>query len=201
MTTTKPTDDNANFSYKLTESLLSHNNDQTSTPRLVTPLPNNAILFQQQPDNSSFNQYIGNQYKQDAPVFLDRLQVPGNNENSNTTFWSYLSKDLDDNNKHTTSIHSKQSTWYEHDSIYTTAAEPLIETSTTLFSMGALFFLFGFIFPPCWWIGSFYPKPKFDEKRKMDSRWRLVNRFFSLGFSTLLVIAIIVLTIVYSKTS
>lgn len=247
---------NNEFSYRLTENLLSQRTPtptgsrsstiqtplQQGIPRpkssappkfIVTSPTNSAMVIQPKDSDSSFNQYIGNHFKQDAPVLLDRLHVtsppprparhtpsPTNNHahDEESTFWSYLSKDLEDvigeGGHHQTSAgpglkesSSKEylnnsnknrhsNTWYENDSIFTTTSD-LIETNSPFFSMGAFLFLFGFICPPSWWVGSFYPTV---PKDRMDSRWKLLNRFFSLGFSTLLVIALIVLAILYSKT-
>ncbi|KAI8879196.1 hypothetical protein K501DRAFT_303862 [Backusella circina FSU 941] len=215
------------FSYRLTESLLSQtpNSSLSSngghrhylkqqhhnslTPQLVSPLPSNAMVVQPRDSSSSFNHYINDYFKQDAPVLLDRLstpspqnkQVTGQNQSATTpsptsAFWAYLSNDLDskppapalseisansidrENEKYV------QPTWEEEES--------------TFFSVGAFLFLFGFIVPPLWWIGSFIPRSKRDCSSKMVERWRLLNRYFSLGFSSLLIIAIIILAVIYS---
>jgi hypothetical protein len=224
------------FSYRLTESLLYQQRPvstiststqtplqqgiprQSSTPKFIVTSPaNDAIVLQPKDSESSFNQYIGTHFKEDAPVLLDRLQVasprtptPTNNnkDEEESTFWSYLSKDLEAGDKpeeksssaanHDKTSHEHLNTWYEYDSIFTTTSSLMEKDAPQLFSMGAFFFLFGFICPPSWWVGSFYPSKPRD---KMDSRWKLLNRFFSLGFSTLLVVALIVLAIVYSKTA
>lgn len=207
---------------------------QQATPRLVTPLPHNSIVIQPKDSDSSFNNYIGNHFKEDAPVLLDRLSVaspippaiPHNPtlKKSESTFWAYLSNDLDgrppptssdisikqynnnNNNNNNTKDTENQNTWYEYDSIFAGQTSSYT-TATHFFSVGAFLFLFGFICPPLWWVGSFCPtrvddryQKKHDVDIKMIKRWRTLNRFFSLGFSTLLVIAIIVLTVIYSKT-
>jgi hypothetical protein len=202
------------FSYRLTESILSQTPNSTissrqqTTPRLVTPLPEHAIVIQPRDSNSSFNHYIGNHFKQDAPVFLDRLdpsRVP-EKKTSESTFWGYLSNDLDSKPLQQDSLSKieKDSTWYEYDFTEHTMT---YSTATHLFSAGAFFFMFGFLFPPLWWVGSFYPTHVYDESKvrydsdiKMLKRWRTLNRFFSLGFSTLLIIALIILAILYTKT-
>lgn len=185
------------FSYRLTESILSqtpsstHSSDRNShsTHRLVSPLPSNSIVFQQQDSNQSFNNYIGTHFKEDAPVLLSRIKEEDITEKTlqEEPYPSYYSP-----------IDSERKINYfdEESSIFS--------VSTHFFSLGAFLFLFGFICPPLWWIGSFYPfrlnTNRFDGDIKMKRRWRLLNRFFSLGFSTLVVIAIIILAIIYSKT-
>ncbi|KAF1806199.1 hypothetical protein V8B55DRAFT_1454771 [Mucor lusitanicus] len=237
------------FSYRLTESILSkatpnstlsskqgsdapYHPQNQPTPRLVTTLPSNSIVIQPKDSDSSFNNYIGTHFKQDAPVLLDRLSVaspippasstPNNPalKKSESTFWAYLSDDLDGRPPMTSSdISAKQydhhgsvakdmehqNTWYEYDSIFAGQTSSYT-TATHFFSAGAFLFLFGFICPPLWWIGSFCPtrvsdqyQHKHDGDIKMIKRWRTLNRFFSLGFSTLLIIAIIVLAVLYSK--
>lgn len=239
------------FSYRLTESILSKTTPNSTlsskqgsdaprnapylpqhqtTPRLVTTLPSNSIVIQPKDSDSSFNNYIGNHFKEDAPVLLDRLSatspIPTGTSNnptlkkSESTFWAYLSDDLDDRPRAISSDISvkqynshgndakdmeHQNTWYEYDSIFAGQTSSYT-TATHFFSTGAFLFLFGFICPPLWWIGSFCPvrvgdryQNKHDGDIKMIKRWRTLNRFFSLGFSTLLIIAIIVLAVLYSK--
>jgi hypothetical protein len=194
---TLPSTDN-DFSFRLTESILSQTPNSTiSSRQQTTPLSENAMVIQPRDSNSSFNHYIGNHFKEKAPVLLDPSRVP------ECTLWGYLSNDLD-STKHlqtASSINNKtiDDTWYEYDTM-------TYSTANHLFSLGAFFFMFGFLFPPFWWVGSFYPTRVYDESKtrydcdvKMLKRWRTLNRFFSLGFSTLLIIAIIVLTILYSK--
>lgn len=236
------------FSYRLTESILSrsannsplpsrdaHDQTTTTTPRLVAPLPSNSIVIQPKDSDSSFNKYIGDHFKEDAPVLLDRLSVgsPTTNPSSSTTlkksdstFWAYLSNDLDnrplppkpsssdvalsvDQQSGNAKDIESQNTWCEYDSLFAGQPTCLFATTTHFFSLGAFLFLFGFICPPLWWVGSFYParvdgiadyQKRHQSDIKMLRRWRTLNRFFSLGFSTLLIIAIIVLTVLYSKT-
>ncbi|KAI8988941.1 hypothetical protein BDB01DRAFT_849044 [Pilobolus umbonatus] len=95
------------------------------------------------------------------------------------------SQDIESNHLHTT----KHPTWYEYDTI-----EQCLSLKE-FFSLGSFLFLFGFLFPPLWWVGSFLPRV--HDQNKMDERWRLLNRYFSLGFSTLLIIALIVLAMTY----
>jgi hypothetical protein len=177
----------------------------------VSPLPSSAIVVQPRDSSSSFNHYIDDYFKQDAPVLLDRLSTPqqagqnthqttSNSSSPTSAFWAYLSNDLDSkppppqvlSEISANSIDREnekyfQPTWLMEDD----GGEPF-------FSVGAFLFLFGFVLPPLWWVGSFVPKSKRDCTSKMVERWRLLNRYFSLGFSSLLIIAIIILAVIYS---
>lgn len=64
------------------------------------------------------------------------------------------------------------------------------EPSAPLVPRGSLMFLFGFICPPVWWIGAFYPftclKSSQTRIPKIERRWRSANRVMAL-FSILLI--------------
>lgn len=165
MTNKAPEND---FSYRLTESLLS----QTG---------NSTMSLLHQPSNSQL-----------APKIIAHSPSsrPDNNtQQADSTLWTYLSQDFE-----APSIKTQNTILSDHS---------FVTTSTDFFSKGAFFFLLGFIFPPFWWVGSFYPRSSknmyIDGNMKMALRWRLLNRFFSLGFSCLLVVAIIILAIFYAK--
>lgn len=51
-------------------------------------------------------------------------------------------------------------------------------------------FMFGFLFPPMWWLGSVYPRSPATE---MQRKWRRINKLMSLGFS--LVVLTVILTV------
>jgi hypothetical protein len=67
------------------------------------------------------------------------------------------------------------------------------------YSIGGILFLFGFICPPCWWIGSFWPKNVKEKGGKLADRWQKLNRIMSIGFSTVLIILIIVFAVLYTR--
>ncbi|KAI8375166.1 hypothetical protein BD560DRAFT_392901 [Blakeslea trispora] len=216
--TSRPVNDD--FSYRLTESILSQSPSPHPgmTPSHVGPLPSNAIVAQPQDNNASFNHYLGNHFKEDAPVLLDRLSVPHDRtpqkKQSESTFWSNFSNDqpggrnptIGTSSQHELMGEKDRNTWNRHHSdVFGPGGQHTYATASEFFSLGAFLFLFGFIFPPFWWIGSFYPlyideryQRRYDPNVKMTKRWRMLNRFFSLGFSAFLVVAIIVLAILYS---
>lgn len=69
------------------------------------------------------------------------------------------------------------------------------------YSIGALLFLFGFLCPPLWWLGAFWPRHASERGGKMAERWQQLNFLFSIGFSVMLVIALIVAAVIYSRNS
>jgi hypothetical protein len=59
---------------------------------------------------------------------------------------------------------------------------------------GLALFIFGFVFPPAWWLGSVFPRsPVTDMQRK----WRRVNRLMSFGFSLVVLTAILTILVVW----
>ncbi|KAG2220896.1 hypothetical protein INT45_013025 [Circinella minor] len=68
------------------------------------------------------------------------------------------------------------------------------------YSIGMVFFLFGFICPPLWWIGSCWPRHPREQGGKMAERWQKLNIIMSLGFSVILIIAFIYIAVLYSQT-
>ncbi|KAF7722747.1 hypothetical protein EC973_002731 [Apophysomyces ossiformis] len=67
------------------------------------------------------------------------------------------------------------------------------------YSVGALLFVFGFICPPLWWLGAFWPRRVHEHGGKMAERWQRLNRIASIGFSILLVLAIIIAASLYAR--
>ncbi|CAI2171229.1 10740_t:CDS:2 [Funneliformis geosporum] len=60
---------------------------------------------------------------------------------------------------------------------------------------GSVLFTMGFLFPPLWWFGSFYPR---HSKSTTDFRWKKYNRLMSI-FSFFLIAGILVITIWYLR--
>ncbi|ORY00622.1 hypothetical protein K493DRAFT_391289 [Basidiobolus meristosporus CBS 931.73] len=52
-----------------------------------------------------------------------------------------------------------------------------IESQQPIIPAGSLLFLFGFIFMPLWWLGSYYPNPSSLE---IHLQWRCYNRMMSV---------------------
>lgn len=68
-------------------------------------------------------------------------------------------------------------------------------------SIGALLFLFGFICPVLWWLGAFWPRRPRERGGKMAERWQYLNRIMSIGFSVILILAIIIAVAVWKATN
>lgn len=66
------------------------------------------------------------------------------------------------------------------------------------YSVGLLLFVFGFVCPPLWWIGAFWPRHAGKRGGKMAERWQKLNIALSIGFSGILVIGIIIFAVLYS---
>lgn len=54
---------------------------------------------------------------------------------------------------------------------------PYVRDPVVLCPIGSILFLFGFLFPPLWWIGSFYPR---RPRTSAHERWQMYNRLMSV---------------------
>lgn len=186
----------------------------------ISPLPTNAIIFHNskspQDDDHTFHKYMDQQFQKDASVLLKNQQSQkdntNNNNNSNdndndnisihepSTLWSALQTDLNEIKKNHEKIFYKEGDHHhDHDHEEEHIVRPwwTFDQHDGFFSIGAILFLFGFIFPPLWWLGSFWPKQS-HRGGKMARRWQQLNRYFSIGFSIIVVILIIVFAALYS---
>ncbi|KAI8969108.1 hypothetical protein BDF20DRAFT_893274 [Mycotypha africana] len=229
---------NSDFSYRLTESILSastsqpstvnlnaHHHNQSKTARLVTNLPPNSVVVHPKDNDSAFNTYLGDHFKEDAQVLLDRLSVitpvtssrnnNNNNNNdqrkiSNVNLWTSLSNNEAGSQPRKLVSIRDDNPWHDYDIVFQGNHKPpyherLRHSPDSLHSFGAFLFLFGFLCPPLWWLGSFYPfkcrgeETDKDVEMKMMKKWRTLNRFLSLGFSTLLIVVVIILLALYKS--
>lgn len=198
--------------------------DTNRTPPLISPLPSNAVVITPTDQDSSFQRYVEHEY---GPALHNRLsdQSMNNNKGStaaystvkskpssdNTTlrmddvpsFWTALAKDGDATKKKQDQqekgmLPYHYETWgYEYNATPPWWVSRFDEDG--LLSAGALLFLFGFIFPPLWWIGSFWPRRPREHGGKMAERWQRLNRIMSIGFSILVVLAIIICVAVWKS--
>ncbi|KAL1919772.1 uncharacterized protein VTP21DRAFT_1703 [Calcarisporiella thermophila] len=74
------------------------------------------------------------------------------------------------------------------------APPPLPLPRDNFCTLGAWLFLFGFLFPPLWWIGAFYPR---KSTARSESRWKRHNQLMSV-LGLLLILGIIALLIWYA---
>ncbi|KAK9667451.1 hypothetical protein K7432_017851 [Basidiobolus ranarum] len=58
-----------------------------------------------------------------------------------------------------------------------------IEKQQFVITTGSLFFLFGFLLMPLWWLGSYYPR---YSNSKIEQRWRCYNRMMSIASALIL---------------
>ncbi|CDS08711.1 hypothetical protein LRAMOSA10072 [Lichtheimia ramosa] len=194
-----------------------------STPPLISPLPSNAVVISPTDQDASFQRYVENEY---GPALHNRLSDQSMNSNKgskaaystvkskpssdNTTlrmddvpsFWTALSKDGDAKKKQDQQEKGMMpyhyDTWgYEYNATPPWWVSRFDEDG--LLSAGALLFLFGFVFPPLWWIGSFWPRRPREHGGKMAERWQRLNRIMSIGFSILVVLAIIICVAVWKS--
>ncbi|ORY95314.1 hypothetical protein BCR43DRAFT_492787 [Syncephalastrum racemosum] len=75
----------------------------------------------------------------------------------------------------------------------------IFDSEDGLYSMGAVLFLFGFVFPPLWWIGAVWPRRPGERGGKMAERWQSLCRVMSIGFSILLIAAVIVTAVLWAR--
>lgn len=198
-------------------------NTKRSYSPLVSALPPNAVVFQQNDRDASFHQYIENNHD---PVLQHRLsltttdgasnkasestlrdeqqqQSPTSDDGGNlTNFWKALAQDLEAKT-------AAKKKWYEgydynatEHQFNTTPAPWWVARSDQdgFASVGALLFLFGFICPPLWWIGSFWPRRPREYGGKMAERWQKLSRIMSIGFSVILILAIIIAVAIWKSS-
>ncbi|KAI8636208.1 hypothetical protein BD408DRAFT_99653 [Parasitella parasitica] len=187
-------------SLQLTKQFISPSAESSSKPQ-VSNLPPSAIVVHQAPDDERFENYIDRQFTvNDAKLLKNRLSEATTLRNSSSipindkdveksiapqqqlgeTVVVPLSRLQDDEQ-------SERNVWWvtknDQDGFY---------------SICGLLFLFGFIFPPFWWIGSFWPKHVREKGGKMAERWQKLNRVMSIGFSSIIVILILVFVVLYA---
>ncbi|KAI8078621.1 uncharacterized protein BX664DRAFT_342317 [Halteromyces radiatus] len=172
---------------------------RTSSPMtLVSPLPHNAVIFHTsrspQESDSSFHDYIDRQFQQDASTLINQDKThdesmdiekqTNDNDKTPNTLWAAIESDL---HQVKSIIPSEERrpwwVWDKEDGVH---------------SIGMYLFLFGFLFPPLWWIGACWPRHP-DQGGKMARRWQQLNRYLSIGFSIILVIVIIVVAALYGS--
>ena len=143
----------------------------------------------------------------------DSKHFDDNDENL-TTFWTALAKDLDTKKKeqlqkqaYAKSPVKHSSNWYQGYDYNATEGHGLPapwwvaakHDEDGVYSLGALLFIFGFMFPPLWWIGSIWPRRPRQRGGKMAERWQKLNRIMSIGFSVVLILAIIICVAVWKS--
>lgn len=207
------------WSLQLTEQLISppststsnttrnSNKQQQPASGIIIHSPNNNS---KQHQDEQFENYIDRQFpSNDASVLKNRLSETTSKattlRNSSNTippnYWSDM-KDLEKQQYNKINIPPPPPIRHNND-----AASDTSHTEWWIFSkhdqdgfysIGGLLFLFGFLFPPFWWIGSIWPRRVKEKGGKMAERWQKLNRIMSIGFSSILLILIIVFVVLYT---
>lgn len=183
---------------QLTEQLMSPSSSY------ISPLPSSAIIIHSQDKDEQFEKYIDRQFtSNDATLLKNRLsETPSKKPSEATTlrgssgtvpanYWSDIKKlQAHIQPSQANEIEAEENIWWlskdDQDGFY---------------SLVGLLFLFGFLFPPLWWIGSIWPRNVKEKGGKMAERWQKLNRIMSVGFSSVLIILIIVFVVLYTTNN
>ncbi|KAI8064495.1 hypothetical protein BC940DRAFT_305867 [Gongronella butleri] len=191
-------------------------------PPLVSQMPSNAVVIHPSSPDESFHDYIDHQFEKDADILKAKLQLENNDPSraspasmsprpplpssydpeNPSTLWAVIHGDQTKQQQaHGTAGFAYASTRAAMDDAHLSYDRPWwsMDQDDGLVSIGMFLFVFGFVLPPLWWIGAIFPRHSGRKAGKMASRWKILNRFMSLGFSILLIIAIIVLAVLYSQ--
>lgn len=155
------------------------------TEKLMSPSVSSSAIIMHPEDK--FEKYIDRQFtSNDAALLKNRLsETPSKKPSEATT--------LRNSSGTKYPVTTKQDVEEEPNAWWLTK-----DDQDGFYSLVGLFFLFGFIFPPFWWIGSLWPRHVREKGGKMAERWQKLNRIMSIGFSSLLVIFIIVFAVLYA---
>lgn len=190
------------------------------TEQLMSPPPSTLVIHSQQQNNDEqFEKYLDRQFtSNDATVLKKRLSETPSKATTLRNSTSSIPAHSDIMKEAKPKVHYQEPTTLTA----TTAHPPIIlpreEAENSInssdvesnewwlakhdedgfYSISALFFLFGFLFPPFWWIGSIWPRRIKQRGGKMAERWQKLNRIMSIGFSTILLILVIVFVILYA---
>ncbi|CAO0803417.1 unnamed protein product [Mucor circinelloides] len=201
------------WSLQLTEQLISPPQQQqqqqqpttdTANKTHISSLPPSAIIVHQTPDDEQFENYIDRQFtSRDAKLLKNRLSEATTLRNSSTiptNDWKDIEKTIPATQQQQAPPHP-----YHHhlDQDDQQSEESNVWWVTKndqdgFYSICGLLFLFGFLFPPLWWIGSIWPRHVREKGGKMADRWQKLNRIMSIGFSSILIILIIVFVVLYA---
>lgn len=174
------------WSLQLTEKLISPSHTSSN-------ISSSPLVIHTQSNDEQFENYIDRQFaSNDATVLKKRLsETPSKKlsegstlRNSSTIpphFWSDI-KEMEsksqpmskpvlpheeetDSNESDLESQQKQEWWLaKHD-------------EDGFYSISGLLFIFGFLFPPFWWIGAIWPRHIKERGGKMAERWQKLNRY------------------------
>lgn len=151
--------------------------------------------------DDSYSHTLHQDSKKPSESTLRNSTTRHENDPALATFWAALAQDL--HKKTANQGYQFHPTTYDEENQQDLHENPWWTSSKDedgIFSIGALLFLFGFICPPLWWIGSFLPRHPRERGGKMAERWQKLNRAMSIGFSIILILAIIITVAVWKGT-
>ncbi|KAI9493064.1 hypothetical protein BDB00DRAFT_872781 [Zychaea mexicana] len=173
-------------------------------PVLHNRLSEGSLKQQQQPSNTGV---VHN--KHSDSTLRNSKHYDNDGDENLATFWTALAKDLDTKKKqHMQQASVKHnSDWYQGYDYNATESNGLPapwwvtkHDEDGIYSVGALLFIIGFICPPLWWVGAVWPRRPRERGGKMAERWQKLNRIMSIGFSVVLILAIIICVAVWKSS-
>ncbi|KAG2194453.1 hypothetical protein INT47_003821 [Mucor saturninus] len=162
------------------------------TEKLMSPSISSSAIIMHHPQDKQFENYLDRQFtSDDATLLKNRLsETPSKKPSEATTL-----RNSSGTAKYPTIVPKGGNPQEDEE------ANPwwLTKNDTDgFYSLPGVFFLLGFIFPPFWWIGSLWPRHVREKGGKMAERWQKLNRIMSIGFSSILVILVIVFAVLYA---
>lgn len=185
----------------------------TASKTHISNLPPSAMIVHQTPDDEQFENYIDRQFtSRDAKLLKNRLSEATTLRNSSTIpahDWKDIEKTIPTTQQQQQQQAGEEGATppqpYQH---YQGQDDQQSEESHVwwvtkndqdgFYSICGLLFVFGFLFPPLWWIGSVWPRHVREKGGKMADRWQKLNRIMSIGFSSILIILIIIFVVLYA---
>jgi hypothetical protein len=162
------------------------------TPSHISPLPSSAVVIHPRSNkDEQFEHYIDRQFEANDAALLKTKLSDTPSKSTTLRNSSLKPKDIE------TGGPSRQPTQGEEEE---EEAWWLLSKNDQdgFYSICGLLFVFGFLFPPLWWIGSVWPKHVKEKGGKMAERWQKLNRIMSIGFSSILILLVIIFVILYA---
>ncbi|KAI8378824.1 hypothetical protein EDC96DRAFT_571000 [Choanephora cucurbitarum] len=183
------------WSLRLTEQLISSDKEHS------TPLPH---VRYQKPNTKDDQQQTNQDLQVNTETLNNRLSQTSSKATTlrNSGYYDqpdYPKKEISKSQEPPpVPVHKMPQNEADSDSIEENVWWTMKDDHDGLYSIGALLFLFGFLCPLLWWLGSFWPTRIRERAGKMAGRWQKINRIMSIGFSSVLLILIIVFVVLYA---
>ncbi|GAN08175.1 hypothetical protein MAM1_0192c07682 [Mucor ambiguus] len=178
----------------------------------ISNLPPSAMIVHQTPEDEQFEKYIDRQFtSRDAKLLKNRLSEATTLRNSSTIpahDWKDIEKTIPETQQQQQQQAREEGApphpyhhYQDQDDQQSEESQVWWVTKNDqdgFYSICGFLFVFGFLFPPLWWIGSVWPRHVREKGGKMADRWQKLNRIMSIGFSSILIILIIVFVALYA---